>query len=871
MKISLLIFVFAFLVNNIFAQPLTGIKTIPGDYSTITEAIAGLNANGVGSGGVTFTIASGYTETFGSPVSGIITATGTSTNPVVFQKAGSGADPVITAAAGTGTTDGIIILAGSDYFTFDHITLTENSGNNTNTTRMEWGFALLKKQNTAPFDGCQHVVIKNCTITLNRSNTSSRGIYAGNHISSSTTPLAITETTDANGNCTFSGNTINNCNRPVSLNGFNAPSPYTLHDQNNLIGVPDGNKITDFAGGSGIYVIYQNNIKISNNLITESTGSTGIIYGIQAEAAMGASGEITGNTITLKNGVTSATSICGISCKMGSNIAGSEIRISGNIIKDCSFNNTVSTALYGLDIPSAAQNLEISNNHVINNTIPGAGTFYGINVSSNPANLLISGNRISGNKKIGPSGKIYAIATGSSTNIQVESNIISGNTILASSGTEQSEIYGYYNISTCANHTVSKNVIDNLIIGGSNTHNFTMVTGIYSDGSSGTKTFSGNTINNLLTNTGYATGIYCRYGDLVAISGNNLHAISSDAGTPASASDNALTCIKGIDVNYIKDCNVYNNFISDLNTISADNVHSISGLYFGSEGLSGRTGNLYNNTIYLNASSSGSDFGSSAVYCATTSIGLTFLMQNNILVNTSSANGLGLTAAFRRYDQIATNYSKSSDRNCFYAGSPGPKNVIYSAGTFTCETIEVYKSLMSSSGREANSFSELPPFINITARAYNVHLQAGVLTHCESGAMVAMYSGSPIDTDFDGDPRYPAPGYPNNLSHPAKAPDVGADEFAGIPYENPTAIIGNEYSDEDNIANMTIYSFNDIIYINTNGNQANVIIINTLGRQICNLNMDNNTSKEIKVADPGLYIIMVKTLNKVYFKKVICI
>ncbi|MCZ7612664.1 MAG: hypothetical protein M5T52_03745 [Ignavibacteriaceae bacterium] len=36
---------------------------------------------------------------------------------------------------------------------------------------MEWGYALLKKNSTAPIDGCYVVSIKNSTITLNKSNT----------------------------------------------------------------------------------------------------------------------------------------------------------------------------------------------------------------------------------------------------------------------------------------------------------------------------------------------------------------------------------------------------------------------------------------------------------------------------------------------------------------------------------------------------------------------------------------------------------------------------------------------------------------------------------------------------------------------------
>jgi hypothetical protein len=74
--------------GNLLAQ-LTGTKTIPGNYATIAAAITDLNTQGVGTGGVTFNVASGYTESTTAPL--IVTATGTAANPIVFQKSGTGA------------------------------------------------------------------------------------------------------------------------------------------------------------------------------------------------------------------------------------------------------------------------------------------------------------------------------------------------------------------------------------------------------------------------------------------------------------------------------------------------------------------------------------------------------------------------------------------------------------------------------------------------------------------------------------------------------------------------------------------------------------------------------------------------------------
>jgi hypothetical protein len=63
---------------------LTGEKYIPGDYASIAMAADTLNFYGVGPGGVTFNVEMGYLETITAPI--VITATGTSGNPIVFQQ-----------------------------------------------------------------------------------------------------------------------------------------------------------------------------------------------------------------------------------------------------------------------------------------------------------------------------------------------------------------------------------------------------------------------------------------------------------------------------------------------------------------------------------------------------------------------------------------------------------------------------------------------------------------------------------------------------------------------------------------------------------------------------------------------------------------
>ncbi|MFZ4400216.1 MAG: hypothetical protein ACOYO1_09295, partial [Bacteroidales bacterium] len=206
-----------------FAQ-LTGTKTVGtgGNYATIEAAITALNASGVGGGGVIFNVVPGHTESFTGPTKGTITATGTVANPIVFQKSGLGTNPKITAGTGASTTaDGIIKIAGGDYITFDGIDLAEKSGNLTATTRMEWGYALVKASAT---DGAQYNTIKNCTVTLNKANITSVGIYGGNHIATSTTALTVSNVSGSNSNNTIENCKVTNSYIGISLNGFNDPT-----------------------------------------------------------------------------------------------------------------------------------------------------------------------------------------------------------------------------------------------------------------------------------------------------------------------------------------------------------------------------------------------------------------------------------------------------------------------------------------------------------------------------------------------------------------------------------------------------------------------------------------------------------------------
>ncbi len=147
----------------------------------------------------------------------------------------------------------------------------------------------------------------------------------------------------------------------------------------------------------------------------------------------------------------------------------------------------------------------------------------------------------------------------------------------------------------------------------------------------------------------------------------------------------------------------------------------------------GTTVNAYYNTIYLNGSSSGALFGSSAISASTSP---TLTLNNNIFHNTSSIAGAGLTVAYRRSTTTLTTYGSGSNNNLMFAGTPGASNLIFSDGTNFIQGMPAYKIHVSA--RDAASVTEnlltSPTFAGTTCGNSNfLHMSTSVATQAESG------------------------------------------------------------------------------------------------------------------------------------------
>jgi hypothetical protein len=432
--------------------------------------------------------------------------------------------------------------------------------------------------------------------------------------------------------------------------------------------------------------------------------------------------------------------------------------------------------------------VNINNNTFNNITIAGTSTsVYMIEIGS-PVTGNMNGNNITTITRTGVSGTTYGLKITSPTNLTANGNTVDG--INYTNVTSTGSAYGFYGLSSAVNVTANNNIIRNFSTPTTGTLN-----GIREFGVSGTKIFQNNQVYNFSTYAGGAGGatmygIYCSTGN-IDISNNVVYALNSTGttgGTSGSlvgiyvsggttnivyknkvydiSTNSTNPALYGMQIGGGTTNTVYNNLIGDLRTPAANAAIPLAGIYLSG----GTTNNAYYNTVYLNATSTGALFGSAALYASTTP---TINLIDNIFVNTSTPVGAtGFTSAYRRSTTTLTTYANTSNNNLFYAGTPGINNLIFYDGTNSDQTIDAFKTRVTP--RDAASFTENANFVSTTGSNANfLHINTGISTQIESGGITV----AGITDDFDG-----------NLRN-ATTPDVGADEFAGIPLDLSAPII----------------------------------------------------------------------------------
>jgi hypothetical protein len=814
-----LVFTLALIITA--SAQLTGTKNVPGDYATLVAAVTDLNTQGVGVGGVTINLVAGNPQT--APAGGyviggtgsVVLTTSSAANPIVFAGNGN----VITAPnpqASGALNDGIFKLIGADWVTISGFSMLENAANTTTaagTNNMtEWGVALLYVTTT---DGAQNNTIQNNTIDLDRTYQNTFGIYSNSTHSATAVTTSATATTTAGGNTGLKiyGNGITDVN-----NGIVVVGPTAVADQNDNIDIGGaaagtGNTVTNFGTTptfsgyanvsgtvNGILSRNAKNYNIRFNTVTSSNGGmtvSGTMNGIQIPASTNAptgtlTQAISNNGISLRPGVAAAT-IIGINMPSSSVNATTTLSISNNDFN--TFGHTVAGtgAITFISGAAAALNSSINSNTFTNITVNTTGNLTFINKSvSHPASAVINvnNNSIVGTfSKTGAGGTVqFYESFGTTPSTATESN--SGNNFSNATFTGATTLTLWRSADGSASSpfgpvkTVSNNTFSN-ITGGTSAIQVLIVT---LGGTAGTNTVAGNTISGISSAgaiTGLTTGTTS--GGSHNWTSNTINGFTSTGASVVSGmvlngtlatqnisknkiydltANNAAGTVNGILVSTSAVTgNIFNNLIGDLKAPITSSTNAINGINVTSTTVTTTT-NVSFNSIWINATSSGVNFGTTGVGHTTSATATTsaLVLRSNNIVNLSTPAGTGTTAAIRRSSTTLTNFGTASNNNNYYAGTPGVSNLIFTDGTNNMQTIATYKALAGVSPRDSNSVSENPTFVSTVGSNPNfLHINTATPTQLEGGGVTV----AGITDDFDGDTR-------------AGTPDIGADEFAGI-------------------------------------------------------------------------------------------
>ncbi len=716
----------------------------------------------------------------------------------------------ITNWGGGAALSSYVSLTGSNYCIFDNQQINDNVSFNTITsaalTQSVTAGGFLKNYSVAQPTGTITTTINNNTVqvTNNTTGTTTGSIIGINNQGLS--PMLATATMSVNNNVVQNSVLGGATATSAGLTAItNLSAPGTMNMTGNTV---VNNAITATSSTTGTLVGISNSgaagtLNITNNVVrsmSSRASTTGQMQGIANSGAVVTAINLNNNQLGnatsgyFSSPIASAGPLFGIVNAGGAN-ATAVLSIQNNDIRGITYSITASSSQLYYNNQVFTGSTNISGNTITNITVNTTGS---VTMISNSVSHLagtthnVNNNSIvTGYSKTGAGGTIvFYDAFGSSPATVTETNTgnnfsnmtftgaaaiigwrsadgttpgsrktVTNNTfsnIAGGTGAISSILYVGFSDNTFANNNVSGNTISNVTNGNS-------ITAIFSDGQN--QNFFNNTVSGLsATGTGaVVNGISLTGATTQNIFKNKIYDLQSN---------NATGAVNGIATSAGATVNVYNNLIGDLRTPATSAANPLIGLNI----TGGTTVNAYYNSIYLNGTSTGANFGSSAVSASTTP---TVALRNNVLVNTSTPNGTGLTVAHRRSSATLTTYGSTSNNNDFYAGTPSASQLIFNDGTNSDQTIAAYKGRVAM--RDSMSFTENPPFLSTSgASASFLHLDPTVATHLESGAV----NIAGITDDFDGDIRQGNSGYAGS----GTAPDVGADEFNGTALAYDTSL-----------------------------------------------------------------------------------
>ena len=181
------------------------------------------------------------------------------------------------------------------------------------------------------------------------------------------------------------------------------------------------------------------------------------------------------------------------------------------------------------------------------------------------------------------------------------------------------------------------------------------------------------------------------------------------------------------------------------------------------------TNNFYFNTLYIGGAGVASVAEKTAAFNSIATTGTRNIIKNIFANNRTNATGLASHYAF----STATATGLAFKNNDYWNANG------FLARHISADVISIanYRLLFP---LDTFSVSVDPNFINADAASFDLHISnSSVPTSLESGGKIVLVNGSPINFDYDGNLR---PGPINSTLGGGSMPDIGADEFDGIPF-----------------------------------------------------------------------------------------
>ncbi|MBX7243039.1 MAG: T9SS type A sorting domain-containing protein [Bacteroidia bacterium] len=692
--------------------------------------------------------------------------------------------------ANTATTGAAVQMIGdADGNGFNYCTL---QGVNTSTVQ---GVVLLG--NSTSVNGNKNHFFQNCSFIPGASSPCNM-IYATNTLANS-----FTENITIN-NCTFrdwflatgASNAIMTStsgvrNWTVTNNQFyqTATRTYTTAANHSAI------SLQSTSAGSGGHTVTGNFIGgTAPNCGGTAYTMTGTIatrfYGVFVNGNGGTANTVSNNTIQNFNLTTSsgATTTFGVWCgvySLGTNV---NTTISGNVIGSTTAANSVVTTvtttggmtagIYG----ASSGTYTVTNNQIGGITANGSTSTISTSVnaillgSTASPNVTITGNTV-GSLTV-PNSIINQLSTGTTNGtirgIQTSANpvaIVSNNTIQnvtnQFSGTATAfSVYGI--VSGALVNTVNNNTVRNVSTLSPTTGTLgnpsIMSIGVTSTGDNVTHTIEGNTVESVAnlsttTNASHVYGIYYAYTGaanpiltVANIRRNRIAFIGSPANTGAAAVTNGILLQAG-------PTNVSNNMVI-LGVDNLGNPGTATNVVNGIMKTAPHNANIYYNTVNITGSGVGTGVANTAALNRT---GLaTDDVRGNVFVNTRSNASTGGTHYIFNYAATST---ITQDNNICYSTGTGTATGIVGATPYAN-----MGAWIAGTSLDANTIATNPNFISNT----DVHINNTLTSVLESRAPVL----GGIVVDFDNQVR---PGGGGTSNGGGTIPDIGADEFDGIP------------------------------------------------------------------------------------------